>query len=339
MGLRCHQPSVPLKSKIVVSSEEKQRGVHVFGRIDSMGLVELEALNAEWITLVPYAGQTDVDSPEVRFSRSNDPERMKRQNERWISAITRAHDAGFNVFLKPHIWIRNPSDGKWRSDIYFEDEEEWNTWKTSYKNFILHYAKMAQEANVEMFCIGTEFTKLSMEKPDFWREIIKEVKLVYSGKLTYAANWYEEYESVSFWEELDFIGIQAYFPISKNNTPSVSDLNEAWKSKIDHFVQQSELYEKPILFTELGYKSTTDATVTPWEWVDYMNDSKYELSYETQVNAYTALFETIWDEDWFAGIHLWQWRTDGRERGDRHKIDFSPKGKPAEAIITEGFNQ
>jgi len=42
---------------------------------------------------------------------------------------------------------------------------------------------------------------------------------------------------------------------------------------------------------------------------------------------------------WFAGLHLWQWRGDGRNRRGRNHLDFTPQNKPAERVIAEGFKK
>ena len=47
---------------------------------------------------------------------------------------------------------------------------------------------------------------------------------MYSGKLTFGANWYLEYEDVTFWDDLDYIGIQAYFPLTKKENQGVDEL-------------------------------------------------------------------------------------------------------------------
>ncbi len=337
----CHYPVGDSNDTgVIISVDEKHRGVHVFGRMDSTTFDDLNRIHTDYITLVPYAGQNGHDSPEIRYFRSEDPDQIKERNERWIRQITACHEAGFKVFLKPHIWIRNASNGKWRSDIYYDNEDEWNTWKENYRSFILHYAEMAEEAQVEMFCIGTELTRLSQSKPAFWRALIKDVKSVYSGKLTYAGNWYKEYESISFWDELDYIGIQAYFPLSNRDNPDLTELKQAWERKSSDLADISKKFNKPILFTEIGYKSTTDGASKPWEWIDYYNDgASFEQSDETQANAYQSVFETIWNENWFAGMHLWQWRGDGRNRRGRNHLDFTPQNKPAEQIIAKGYNR
>ena len=207
-----------------------------------------------------------------------------------------------------------------------------------YRSFILLYAEMAEQAEVEMFCIGTELTRLSKNKPEFWRSLIKDVKAVYKGKLTYAGNWYKEYESISFWDELDYIGIQAYFPLTNKDNPDVAELKQYWERKSSDLAGFSAKFNKPILFTEIGYKSTIDGASKPWEWIDYYNNgATFEQSFQTQSNAYQSVFETVWHENWFAGMHLWQWRGDGRNRRDRNRLDFTPQNKPAEQIIAAGF--
>ena len=41
-----------------------------------------------------------------------------------------------------------------------------------------------------------------MHREKDWRRIIGEVRKVYDGKLTYSANWYREFEQITFWMSL-----------------------------------------------------------------------------------------------------------------------------------------
>ena len=58
-------------------------------------------------------------------------------------------------------------------------------------------------------------------------------RAVYKGKLTYAANWDGEFEEVAFWDALDVIGVQAYFPLTEERVPSVTKLTQAWAPYAD----------------------------------------------------------------------------------------------------------
>lgn len=319
-----------------VSQGEKQKGAHVFGGLDSTSFESLRRNNFDWITLVPYGDQASYDSPFMT-SQWGDSIKTIQRNSEWLNQINKAHKAGFKVFVKPHIWMHSDSEGKWRSDIYPTDDKNWELWKESYRKFIFRYARIAEEGKAEMFCIGTELLRLSLEKTEFWRTLIKEVRTIYSGKITYAANWYKEYEKITFWDELDYIGVQAYFPLVKKENPSVEQIVKGWGKHIPNLQKVSKKYNRSILFTELGYKSTRDAAITPWEWIDYSENADQRLSLETQANCYDGFFHVVWQEEWFAGIHLWQWSTRNKHRDPNQNLDFTPQGKPAEKVLARGF--
>ena len=135
---------------------------------------------------------------------------------------------GFKVMLKPHIWIGNLEfdPDNWRNKIDFDNEKELDLWFKNYKEFILYEAKIAEEHNVEIFVIGTELVELT-KYDDSWRDLIKSVRSVYNGKLTYAAEGLKA-ENISFWDDLDYIGIDAYFPLSNKVNPNLDELRRGW---------------------------------------------------------------------------------------------------------------
>ncbi len=326
----------PLEQQHPNNLFQKQKGAHIFGRLDSTNIQPFLQQNIDWITLVPFGDQKDYDSPTMNYYRGDSLE-MARRDSVWKSQIDLAHAYGFKIFLKPHIWIYETSDGKWRSDIFPNNEEDWERWKKSYREFILYYAKMAAKNKVELFCVGTELTRLTIEKPDFWKSLIQEVRSIYSGQITYAANWYEEFENITFWNDLDFIGIQAYFPLTNNMYPTVDQISKGWGKYLRTIESIHQKYKRKILFTELGYKSTPDSAIEPWQWIDYSNTEDSPVSLETQANCYEAFFNTVWEKDWFAGVHIWQMRSDFKKGRGKSSRDFTPQEKPAEEIIAKAF--
>lgn len=105
-----------------------------------------------------------------------------------------------------------------------------------------------------------------------WRGLIAATREVYSGKLTYAAN-FDHYEHVAFWSELDFIGINSYFSLRPHldDRPGPDELLErfttAWReifTRIDSFRRSRGLEDVPLLFTEIGYTFRRYSTVEPW---------------------------------------------------------------------------
>jgi len=319
--------------------ERKQRGIHIFGKVDSLSFPPLVKNNIEWVTYVPWSDQANYDSPSLRNYIPKDSINESRKDSLWRTQITLAHDAGLKVFLKPHVWIYKTTGGKWRSDIFPTNEENWELWKANYREWILYYAQVAEKYDVELFCIGTEFTRLALEKPEFWKQLIREVRNIYSGQLTYAANWYQEFEKITFWDQLDFVGIQAYFPLVNHNNPTTKQISKGWKKHFSSINRVYKKFNKPVLFTELGYKSTEDSAIEPWTWMSYDLDilNKLPVSTETQVNCYQAFFDTVWEQEWMAGVHLWSWNTE--HQGGMTDHDFTPKNKPAEKTITKGFGK
>ena len=87
----------------------------------------------------------------------------------------------------------------------------------------------------------------------------------------------------------------------------------------------------------MGYKSTADSAIDPWEWIDYPSNLDKSYSTKTQANCYEAFFNTVWKKEWFAGVHIWQLRSDNVEDSGKNNLDFTPQGKPAENIIAKGF--
>jgi hypothetical protein len=81
--------------------------------------------------------------------------------------------------------------GEFTGTIKMENEENWKLLEDSYSNFILEYAELAEENQSPILFIGTELETFIDHRPQYWFDLIKKIKLVYKGKLTYAANWNE----------------------------------------------------------------------------------------------------------------------------------------------------
>ena len=340
------------------SPEPRMKGVcWVAG--DSISKHNLDPLiesGITWISQTPFGWMNGHDDPNVRLKTTRV---LWGETDRGITHTTcLARESGIRSMLKPHIWIRN-SKGKWRSDIAMENEEQWDQWFESYEHFIIHYAKLAESLGIESLCIGTELRETIRQHPEKWRDIIHNIRQVYKGQLTYAANWYKEYEEVSFWDELDYIGIQGYFPLSKRPSPSKDELLKSWKSHKKRINRISKKYQKPVIFTEIGYRNTSDAAIDPWTWPQTLEKTSFNLSEETQRKCYEAMFESLWDEPWFSGIFIWKWfhstyryedletyfverqkrrmnRPNYRRRADR-KVFFSPQQQPALRVMNEWY--
>lgn len=311
------------------------RGMSVFGwnRNNAEAVSALVKKNIEWVAVIPFFDQEDEQTAVVRIRDSY--ETWSRRDSIHIESITSLHEKGIRVHLKPHLWMNSG----WRSNINLSSKTKWDRWFDSYRINMLHFAKMAQENRVELFCIGTELKTSIAEQPEKWSQLIREIKIIYQGHLTYAANWNDDLETVPFWDQLDYIGVQAYFPLTTTKTPDLETIKKGWDTHITKLEQLAQIHEKPILFTEVGYKSEASSTIRPWEWSSQLSILHKQKSDRTQALAYEALFQKLWVKKWFAGLYIWQWDTRSREDLAAKNLNFSPRFKPAENVIAKWFSK
>jgi hypothetical protein len=241
-----------------------------------------------------------------------------------------ARNVNIKTLIKPHLWIR----GSWPGEVKMKNKEDWSSWFSNYRKFILHYAKLAEANKSEMFCIGTELVYATAFEVE-WRSLINEIRKVYSGKLTYAANFNREYENIKFWDALDFIGVQAYFSLSQKNNPTTEEMTTNWSAHLKSIEQVHGRFDKPVIFTEIGYRSTEDAAIEPWKWPQENRDAI--SSSETQAKCYEAFFKSAWNKPWLAGAYFWKWYPHGAH--SLGEIDFTPQGKLAEKVLLENFRK
>ena len=309
---------------------EKINGVSFVASRDSISETHVKpvtSVNANYAAVMPFGFVENLNHPEIIHNTERQWFGETRAGaKQYIQKLRAQH---IKIMIKPQIWV-------WRGDftgyIEMKDEANWKLLEESYTNFIMEYALLAQEVKAEIFCIGTELEKFIVNRPKYWNNLIVEIKKIYKGKLTYAANW-DEFKRTPFWSALDFIGVDAYFPVSYNKTPTVEDCLEGWKVHKPVINQLSSRYKKPILFTEFGYRSVDYSGKEPWKSDRSMN----QVNLEAQTNTTKALFETFWDEDWFAGGFVWKWFVNHNKVGGVNNTQFTPQNKPVEALLREQF--
>jgi hypothetical protein len=178
-------------------------------------LDELKSLGVNSIAIHPYA-QIQNDG-HVRFRASD--------NFRHISVpLDWARERGLSVMLIPHIAYWG-TKFLWRGDINFQTTGEWDRFFNDYETWIVQMAQVAEAHGAATFCIGLEFT-YAQKFDARWRKIIAAVRQVYHGKLTYGGNW-DSFQEVTFWDALDYIGVLAYFPLTKSVNPSEAEIAAA----------------------------------------------------------------------------------------------------------------
>ncbi|WP_139828064.1 glycoside hydrolase family 113 [Marivirga sericea] len=289
-------------------------------------LQKVKEVGASWVAIVPYAF-CNAQTGEITFDHQRQWWGEKPTGVK--ETIIMAKSLGFRIMLKPHLWVGGQG---WAGDLEFESDSLWEVFEEQYTAYISTYAKIADSLNVEIYCLGTEIRKSTGSRNDFWIELISKSRSTYSGKLTYAANW-DEYDQIEFWNQLDYIGIDAYFPLSEKKSPTTQELIKAWLEPKKEMKKISEKYHRPILFTEYGYESIDYNTMGHWK----LSKDSLSVNFDNQKIAFRALYQTLNQEDWWVGGFIWKWHLTRNGLHRRTVKAFTPQNKPAIETITSAF--
>lgn len=299
------------------------------GYISNMATQSIEKqaneLNCNALAIVPYSFLEDANKPSfLPIANSSGDE----NDESVVHSAISAQQQGMFVVLKPQLWLGR---GKWPGDVAMTNEADWQQFFEDYYRWIRHYALLAEMYDMDALCIGTEFAKATLAREQDWRKLIQKIRGLYGGKLTYAANWGEEFEKLTFWNELDFMGLNCYYPLSTNQLATKEELNTGFAKILEKVENVQKRFNKPLVFTEIGFKSVQ----TPW-LIPHEASNNAPYFGEHQKMCYEAVFENIRGKPWIQGILWWKFPSYIEHRGIEND-DFTPNRKPAEAVVKEWF--
>lgn len=242
--------------------------------------------------------------------------------------IRTAHRLGMRVMLTPHIDPRT-YPAQWRGDIDFgNDAVAWRVWFANYTTFIARYASLADTAGAEAFVVGTELQGTTRHETE-WRTIVRAVRERYRATITYAANHGEE-NRVQWWDAVDVIGVDGYYPLTQRNDPTLAELRMAWKPIVSRLGDLARKWNRPVLLTEVGYQSLDGTNQTPW------NVREGSLDLYEQALCYQAVFDEFVGQAWFLGFFWWDIKPQ-RRQGGQFDGDYTPIGKPAENVLRGNY--
>jgi hypothetical protein len=285
----------------------------------------LARLGVDAVSLMPFAYQEAPDRPRLVYLNRR-PE--SETDTGLVHAVRRAHAHGMAVLYKPHIWVGRDS---WPGDIAMTNEADWATWWAGYRRFILHHALLAGWAKADLFSIGCELAKTTGRTAD-WRELIAAVRLLYPGRLTYAANWGGDLEQVAFWDRLDVAGVDAYYPLTEDPKADAAKLAAGARAVADRLEAAARRAGKPLLLTEVGFAASAGTWTAP-----HQEGGTY--SEEDQAAAYTALFAALDHRPWLAGTFVWKAFSGGEDRWRRDAPDFRFLGRQAEGVVRRYYGK
>lgn len=290
----------------------------------SMSLKNLKATGAEYVHITVITGMENLNSLS---SYTITPDKTTR----YIIRKVKKH--GFKVFFKPIVQTRNY---EWRGFIPLR--KEW--FDKVYLPYITRMAKIAQEEGVELFSVGSEL-KSTIQGRGEWLRVIRAVRAIYKRPITYVAN-HDSFKRVSFWKELDFISISAYFELldslPNGMSPNLQATKRLWRNiaqSVLRWRNQAGLASKKILIAEGGAMSKGGGVVylRPWDY-----SAAAQTDFNEQVKIYEGLLGAFMSPNWCMGVILWDW--DARPNAGKSLPSiqtYTPQNKPALKVMTRFF--
>lgn len=288
-------------------------------------LREARAHGVSAVSLTSFGWMRSASSVEVI---SSDRMRASETMARMHAEAANARAQGATIMVKPHLWL---GGGDWRGEIAPDPAHGgWDAWFASYRQFLLEHARFAEAVDAEWFVVGVELVTASRAHPERWRALIADVREVYSGSLTYAANW-DEAEQVMFWDALDAVGVQMFAPLRAEGD-ALTTLEAGAARWLARYEALAERVERPLILTEVGVMNREGGTVRPWEWPDRVRATRTAAGDAEQAAYFAAIGATFGQSQRVAAMYWWKWFTNPETR-EEGPIGFDPRGKPAADVL------
>lgn len=279
-------------------------------------LREIRPLGVEWVSIHPYAwvGRNG----EIRAQRAADLPYL-------ADAVARTRAEKLELFWVPHLayW----GSFEWRGAIDFgDDAAAWRRFFDGYREFIVDQAAFAERQGVKMLAVGLEYEQTTTLHEAEWRRILTEVRAVYHGVVVYSANW-DRLDAVPFWDAVDVIGVQAYFPLADRPYPDRAAIERGWAEPLERLAALSRRYRKPALFNEIGYDLSDKAATEPWLPSTRESAENRALRRRLMEVALARLER----EPYLLGMFWWKWLP----ARPAHDPDFNMEDPDARALLRE----
>lgn len=247
------------------------------------------------------------------------------------NVVTEIHRMGMKVILLTPLHV---FDGTWEGDIRPDNVD---AWFEGWREIILHYASLAEEIEIEVLLLGSELLTVD-DETDHWRRLIREVRQRYSGKLSYSVNFwpnrdlFEKVMAMSYWSDLDYIGVTAYFELTKKTDPTLAELMAAWRGDrhgqdiVADVQSLIDRYGKPVIFWEMGYESKDGTNIRPWDFPEPGSADEGE-----QADAWLAFLQVFQAVPLFEGYGVFAENVGLPQKA----IGYNVLGKRAEEVLRE----
>ena len=313
------------------SDEDPQNdGTRGFGSAASERTLDRLVANGMNAVLLPVV----VTTPNAQATSVTLGPLGTRDQHRLTKMISLAHARGLGVILVPHLRL---DDGQWRGRLAPQNPAQFFA---DYGRAINAVATIAEEQCVEGVSIGIEFASLTgvAEHAPRFRALIRDVRTRFGGEVVYSANW-DEIATVQFWDAVDHLGVNAFFPLASAATDDEAALLARANEIVSALDAIGQATNKTWWVTEVGFKATPASYVEPWKWPAELLPAQNVFHDVDQERGYRAWTNALLASETIAGVWWWMIPSDLDDPNHPWAFEsrqgFSFVDKRAEAVVKE----
>ncbi len=227
--------------------------------------------------------------------------------------------------------------------------EWWNAYFDETEKFLVHFAKLAQQGKADAFMYAIPSSQMESAPVDVaakWKEIWKSVHKEFQGEVGQMV-WIggpptpqpiPSPESITWYDQLDFILIATEYPLSEKDNPTDEELFEGAAKILDSMKPFYDKFKKPLLVrngyfnVKYSWKGQTFYQINSIPWIGdseaALKESKYEFDTVDHTRTLNAYFRAIAERPWIIGYFHFgytHWE-------DPLSLWMSIRGKPAEDL-------
>jgi hypothetical protein len=244
--------------------------------------------------------------------------------------LTAAAKAHMRVTLRPvlnenALVARDPQ--AWRGSI---EPQNRAAWFRSYDKMLLPYVAAAQAGHAATFVLGTEL--LSLEGAPQWPGLIRSLRSVYSGQLTYDEN-YDEFAAGTANPPVPSHDVDAYPTIPLPANASVARLTGSWDAWLGAHPLSAR---RELTLSEIGIDAVAGSYQNPWDW---LGRRTAPIDPRVQSAWFKAVCNAVSVEQIGGGVYWWEVNFDASPTDPRpfqsDRLTFL--GRPAQRVIRNCF--
>jgi hypothetical protein len=215
----------------------------------------------------------------------------------------------------------------WRGSI---EPRRRAVWFRTYHKLLLPYVAAAQAGHAATFVVGTELD--SLEGAPQWPGLVRSLRSVYSGQLTYDQN-YNEFATDTANPPVPSHDVDAYPEFYLQDSVSVARLTRAWNAWLG---AHPLAVRRELNLSEIGIDAVAGSYTQPWAWY---GTNTAPIDTRVQAAWYQAACNAVSAEHIGGGIYWWEVNFDANPADPRpfesDRLTFLDR--PAQHVIRNCF--